>query len=248
MIIAIESFDKLVAFLIVFICSIWLYCSYAESGRTNANLKDLVIYFIMMSLYELFAAAGMLFLTLDVEEVSVPLYNASYIIANLFLFLAYSEIIAVAIGLHFEKAELRANARKYYQAIIVIFGLVIIVVSAFYRARPLLDQETFLISANYDPFVFKMIIAMTLVSMGPASLLLTGRSFFSKEGAKAYVIMGAGVGLSLVGQLTGYNQQNATYLMLSDAVVVIGLIILFYGANLVDLLRKAEPINKKISI
>jgi len=234
MVIPIESIYKLTAFFIDFICGIWLYCAYVKKGRSAENLKSLFIFFVLMSTYELFAAAGMLLLTLDVAEVSVPLYNASYIIAYLLLFFAYAELISVAMRSYFETAELVINARKYYQAIIVIFGLVIIIVSAFYQAKPSFDHETFLISANHDPFVYRMMVAMILISMVPPSLLLVGRSFFAKENTRAYVIMGAGVGLSLVGQLLNNNLGSTFYVMIADAAAIMGLIMLFYGANLTD--------------
>ncbi|MFA6096798.1 MAG: hypothetical protein WC788_04185 [Candidatus Paceibacterota bacterium] len=240
MVIPIESIDKLMAFSVDFICGIWLYCAYVKKGRSNENLKSLFIFFVLMSAYELFAAAGMLLLTLDVAEVSVPLYNASYVIAYLLLFFAYAELISVALRLYFETAELVINVRKYYQAIIVIFGLVIIIVSAFYQAKPSFDQETFLISANHDPFVYKMMVAMILISMFPSSLLLAGRSFFAKQNTRAYVIMGAGVGLSLVGQLLNNNLRSMVYVMIADAAAIIGLIMLFYGANLTDVLCKHQ--------
>lgn len=246
MVIPIESFDKFVASIVFFVCGIWLYCAYEKGGRTNLILKGLLAYFMLMAASNIFEAAGMLFLLLDAEEVSVPLYNASYVIANTLLFFACAKAIGVALESYFEKTELRVNAKTYCSAVIVIFGLVIIIVSAFYQAKPSFDSEKFLINTNYDPFVYKMMIAIILISMMPASLFFTAKAFFASENKKAHLTMGLGAGISLIGLFPIDSVQNIIHVILIDVALMAGSLMLFYGANTIDVFcrHRADLINK----
>jgi len=188
-------------------------------------------------MHEFFAAAGMLFLASNPKELATPLYNASFIISNFILYFAYAELMAAAIGTHFESTGIGARATKYYRCMIVAFGLIIIVASAIYQARPVLDNETYLISANYDPFVYKMMVSMLLISMGPASLLFVGKMFFVKDNLREYAIMGLGIIAAIIGQLTAENVQNAAHLILADTMTILGFLALFYGISFRDSCR-----------
>jgi len=231
MIIPLESFNKLIGFCILFMCSLWLYCSYEKKEKRDGNLKDFLSFFILMSVNKMFAAAGILLLVSNEEELGVPLYNSAFIISNLALYFAYACIVCVAMRMFFEDVRINIKAIKYYQAAVAIFGLVIITVSAFYQAKPVYDDETYLVFANYDPFVYKMTVAILLMSMVPASMFFIGKAFFSKDRPMVNTIMGIGVALSFAAQLFIENMRSANFLVFFDTLSIFGFMLLFYGIN-----------------
>lgn len=200
-------------------------------------MKSFFIFFLLMSMHEFFAASAMLFLASNPRELAVPLYNAAFIISNFILYFAYAELIVAAIGTHFESTGVGERAKKYYRGTIVSFGLIIIIVSAVYQARPVLDNETYLISANYDPFVYKMMVSILLISMGPASLLFIGKMFFIKENMREYAIMGIGIMTSIFGQIISESVQSPVHLILADTATILGFLALFYGISFRDSCR-----------
>lgn len=231
MIIPIESLGKLTAFCILFICGIWLYCSYAKSGRRDADIKGFLFFFILMAMSNFFAGAGMLFLTSNSEEVAVPFYNAALIISNLISYIAYAQIIFIAVGIYFVGVNAGEKAKKYYCAGVVAFGLVITAVSFAYQANPVFDHETYMINSNHNSIVYKMMVAMILMSMGASSLLFIGKIFISKLYFKKNFLMGVGIAIFLAGQLAGEGAKSALLLVFIDTVSILGLVALFYGVN-----------------
>lgn len=231
MVIPIESINGFIAFCVFFLCVIWLHCSYVRGGRQNLNMKSFFTFFLLMSMHEFFAVVGILLLASNPKEVAESFYNAAFVISNFMLFFAYSELIAAALGTYFEAMDV-GLAKKYYRSVIAAFGLIIIIASAVYQARPVFDNETYLINANYNPFVQKMMVAILLISMVPASLLFFGKIFFIKENFRGYAIMGMGIMISVAGKLISENVQGVANHILTDMMTILGFVALFYGMNM----------------